>query len=208
MRKILWLLPLILISLLCTSCIDYVQSVTYKDGKYQMYYKVTFSKVLFELAEENPEEILELLDKDDFPKNANVKPVNTDLEVGAEFSFSIDPKTTDETEKAFLPTVSGQKYFFTFLSGEENDLMTDSMKSDFETQKIAEAVLSFAKCRIKKKKKIISSIDTAYFEGRAGQNYSIPVFDYGETYCLEIPFIVLFESSMYKLDKIVIVKNT
>ena len=208
MRKILWLLPLILISLLCTSCIDYVQSVTYKDGKYQMYYKVTFSKVLFELAEENPEEILELLDKDDFPKNANVKPVNTDLEVGAEFSFSIDPKTTDETEKAFLPTVSGQKYFFTFLSGEENDLMTDSMKSDFETQKIAEAVLSFAKSRIIISKKIISSIDTAYFEGRAGQNYSIPVFDYGETYCLEIPFIVLFESSMYKLDKIVIVKNT
>ena len=208
MRKILWLLPLILISLLCTSWIDYVQSVIYKDGKYQMYYKVTFSKVLFELAEENPEEILELLDKDDFPKNANVKPVNTDLEVGAEFSFSIDPKTTDETEKAFLPTVSGQKYFFTFLSGEENDLMTDSMKSDFETQKIAEAVLSFAKCRIIISKKIISSIDTAYFEGRAGQNYSIPVFDYGETYCLEIPFIVLFESSMYKLDKIVIVKNT
>ncbi|MGN0739802.1 MAG: hypothetical protein ACI4LX_06490 [Treponema sp.] len=202
------MLPLILISLLCTSCIDCVQSVTYKDGKYQMYYKVTFSKLLFELAEEDPEEILELLDKDDFPKNANVKPVNTDLEVGAEFSFSIDPKTTDETEKAFLPTVSGQKYFFTFLAGEENDLMTDSMKSDSEMQEITEAVLSSAKCRVIISKKIISSIDTAYFEGRAGQNYSIPVFDYGETYCLEIPFIVLFESSMYKLDKIVIVKNT
>lgn len=41
MRKLLRLLPLLLILFLFTSCIDCVQSVTYKDGKYQMYYKVT-----------------------------------------------------------------------------------------------------------------------------------------------------------------------
>lgn len=40
----------------------------------------------------------------------------------------------------------------------------------------------------------------AYFEGRSGQNYSVAVFDYGESFCMEIPFIVLFESRMYKFD--------
>ena len=76
-----------------------MQSITYKDGKYQMYYKVTLSKVLFALGDEDPEEIFESFDEDtleDLPENVDVKPVNTDLEVGAEFSLSIDPKTTDE----------------------------------------------------------------------------------------------------------------
>ena len=72
MRKLLRLLPLLLIPLLFTSCIDYVQSITYKDGKYQMYYKVTLSKVLFALGDEDPEEIFESFDEDaleDLPEN-------------------------------------------------------------------------------------------------------------------------------------------
>ena len=118
MRKLLRLLPLLFILFLFTSCIDYVQSITYKDGKYQMYYKVTLSKVLFALGDEDPEEIFESFDEEtleDLPENVDVKPVNTDLEVGAEFTLSIDPKTTDETEKSFLPTVAGNKCFIPFL---------------------------------------------------------------------------------------------
>lgn len=63
------------------------------------------------------------------------------------------------------------------------------------------------KCRVMMSKKIIPEIETAYFEGRGGQNYSIPVFDYGEAYCLEVPFVVLFETGKYKMDKIVILKK-
>lgn len=211
MRKLLHLLPLLLIPLLFTSCIDYVQSITYKDGKYQMYYKVTLSKVLFALGDEDPEEIFESFDEDtleDLPENVDVKPVNTDLEVGAEFSLSIDPKTTDETEKSFLPTVAGNKCFIPFLLGDKDSSIADAMKSDDnEAQGIAEAIMSSAKCRVMISKKVIPSIEIAYFEGRGSQNYSIPVFDYGESYCLEIPFIVLFESGMYKFDKIVILKS-
>lgn len=211
MRKLLRLLPLLLIPLLFTSCIDYVQSITYKDGKYQMYYKVTLSKVLFALGDEDPEEIFESFDEDtleDLPENVDVKPVNTDLEVGAEFSLSIDPKTTDETEKSFLPTVAGNKCFIPFLLGDKDSSIADAMKSDDnEAQGIAEAIMSSAKCRVMISKKVIPSIEIAYFEGRGSQNYSIPVFDYGESYCLEIPFIVLFESGMYKFDKIVILKS-
>ena len=211
MRKLLHLLPLLLIPLLFTSCIDYVQSITYKDGKYQMYYKVTLSKVLFALGDEDPEEIFESFDEDtlkDLPENVDVKPVNTDLEVGAEFSLSIDPKTTDEIEKSFLPTVAGNKCFIPFLLGDKDSSIADAMKSDDnDAQGIAEAIMSSAKCRVLISKKVIPSIEIAYFEGRGSQNYSIPVFDYGESYCLEIPFIVLFESGLYKFDKIVILKS-
>ena len=211
LRKLLHLLPLLLIPLLFTSCIDYVQSITYKDGKYQMYYKVTLSKVLFALGDEDPEEIFESFDEEtleDLPENVDVKPVNTDLEVGAEFSLSIDPKTTDEIEKSFLPTVAGNKCFIPFLLGDKDSSIADAMKSDDnEAQGIAEAIMSSAKCRVMISKKVIPSIEIAYFEGRGSQNYSIPLFDYGESYCLEIPFIVLFESGMYKFDKIVILKS-
>lgn len=47
----------------------------------------------------------------------------------------------------------------------------------------------------------------AYFEGRGGQNYSVAVFDYGESFCMEIPFIVLFETGMYKFDRIVVIRE-
>lgn len=197
--------------MLFTSCIDYVQSVTYKDGKYQIYYKITLSKVLFAIADENPEEVFEYFDDeslDDLPENVYAKPVNTDLEVGAEFSLSIDPKTTDETEKSFLPKVAGQKCYIPFLLGGKDFSFGDFMKSDdSESQAISEAILSSAKCRVMVSKKIISSINNAYFEGHGGQNYSVAVFDYGESFCIEIPFIVLFETGMYKFDRIVVIRE-
>lgn len=209
--KILHFLSLLLIPLLLTSCIDYVQSITYKDGKYQIYYKITLSKLLFAIADENPEEIFEYFDDeslDDLPENVCIKPVNTNLEVGAEISLLIDTKTTDETEKSFLPKVAGQKCYIPFLFGGENFSFADFMKSDdSESQAISEAVLSSAKCRVMVSKKIISSIKNAYFEGRGGQNYSVAVFDYGESFCMEILFIVLFETGMYKFDRIVVIKE-
>lgn len=36
MRKIVSLISLLLICLAFTSCVDYVQSISYKNGKYQM----------------------------------------------------------------------------------------------------------------------------------------------------------------------------
>ena len=69
------------------------------------------------MMDEDPEEIFRGFDEEalgEVPENASVSPVNTDLEVGAEFKFGIDPKTTDETEKSFLPTVAGKKCFIPF----------------------------------------------------------------------------------------------
>lgn len=66
--------------------------------------------------------------------------------------------------------------------------------------------LPFAKCRIMISKKIIPEIETAYFKGRDDQNYTIPFFDYGDSYCIEIQFVDLFENGKYKIDKIVVMK--
>lgn len=209
MLKKLSIIFLVLISLIFTSCIDYVQSVTYKDGKYQMYYKITLSKVLFALGDQDPDDIFDEFDEEalsELPENVEVKPVSTDLEVGAEFTLSIDPRTTDEREKEFLPTVAGKKCFIPFLFGNNTDTLTGKSKGD-EGEAIAEAIMSSAKCRILISKKVIPEIETAYFEGRGGQNYSVALFDYGDSWCAEIPFILLMDEPKYKFDKLVVIKK-
>lgn len=129
MKKHFYISFLLLFTLALTSCVDYVQSISYKNGKYQMYYKVTLSKMLFAMMDEDPEEIFEDFDEEEIgelPANASITPVNTDLEVSAEFKFNIDPKTTDETEKSFLPTISETKCYIPFLLG-ENESIADSV---------------------------------------------------------------------------------
>ena len=199
-----------LCALLFTSCIDYVQTVSYKGGAYQMYYKITLSKVLFAMGGEDPSEIFGEFDEGAFsnlPKDAFVNRVDTDLEVGAEFSFSIKANTKDANEKAFLPTVAGNKCYIPFLLGQEDANFADAFASnDEESAAIAQAMLSSAKCRVLISKGMLSGIDSAYFEGRGGQNYSIALFDYGEAYCLEIPFIVMLQD-MYRFDRIVAIKK-
>ena len=56
-------------------------------------------------------------------------------------------------------------------------------------------------------KNIIPVIETAYFTGKGGQNYSIPVYDYGDVHCLEVPFPILFEDGKYRTDRIVVIKG-
>lgn len=210
MKNIVRLFVVIFLTLWLTSCVDYVQSISYKNGKYKMYYKVTLSKVLFALGDQDPEEIFELFDEEalnDLPENIDIKPVNTDYEVGAEFSSLIDPHTTNDEEKKMLPKISGNKCYIPFLLG-ENKSISDSVKSkDSDDQAFTEAFLSSSKCRVLIGKNIISAIETAYFEGKGKKNYSIPIFDYGDNYCLEIPFSVLCQEGMYRTDRIVIIKK-
>lgn len=211
MKRFTNIIVLFVFYLLVTSCIDYVQTVSYKDGEYKLYYKVTLSKMLFEMADEEPEEVFDVFNDEtlrDLPENIKVQRVNTDLEVGWEFFLNINPKTTDETEKALLPTVAGKKCFIPFLIGNESNSLIEYFKEDdSESQEITKAVLSSAKCKILIDKSVLPVIDRAYFEGRGGQNYSIALFDYGVSYCLEIPFIVLFETGMYNFDRIVVIRG-
>lgn len=86
--------------------------------------------------------------------------------------------------------------------------MCNSFDSDDSMgETISQAILSSAKCRIFIGKNLIPKIETAYIEGLDELNYIIPVYDYGDSFCLEIPFVVIMEDSFYKTDKIVIVKG-
>ena len=61
------------------------------------------------MVDEDPEELFEDFDEKvltEIPENVDVKPVNTDLEVGAEFTVLIDSHTTNDDEKLLLPNNS------------------------------------------------------------------------------------------------------
>lgn len=208
----LWIFVLA-IALAFTSCVDYVQSITYKNGKYHIYYKITMSKVLSALDDKNFEgpfdSFLEDL-LDTIPDNAQINKVESESEDGVEIFIKIAPGTMDETERFFLPTIQGRECYIPFLLGNEQDIdvMDDSFDwSDYYAQEIAEAMMDFAKCRVMVSKKIIPDMKTAYFQGKENRDYVIPFFDYGDAFCLEIPFNILFSSADYYFDEIVIVRK-
>lgn len=201
---------ILLLAFLLTSCVDYVQAISYKDGKYHLYYKVTLSKVLFELADSDPDDLFEEFNEEaleSMPENLRYNQVDTDLEVGAEFWFDINPRTKNEEERDLLPKVSGDKCYIPFLLGETNSVSDSFSSGRSDGEAFTQAVLSSAKCRVLIGKNLIPSIKTAYFEGLRKINYTIPVYDYGESYCLEIPFIITMEDTRYKTDRIVIIKG-
>lgn len=217
-KNFVYLFFISVFSFLLFSCVDYIQTISYKDGKYTIYYKITLSKLLLELADEEPDSIFDDFDFGDFsdyeslfmPKNMKINKVNTDLEVGAEFKISISARTQDEAEKKLLPTVAKNKIkipvFFGDFSAVLNEDLGDSYSDDFADE-FVQAIFSAAKSRVLIGKNIVPSIEICYFEGKGGQNYSIPLFDYGESWCLEIPFIVFFETEMYDFENIVIIKK-
>ena len=197
-----------LISVLFTSCIDYVQSISYKDGRYRIYYKITLSKVLLAFGDMDTDEIFGSFEDEimeGLPQNIQLQRIDTDLEVGAEFSVVVHPKTSDENEKAVLPEKKGNAYYIPLLFS-DTDGFDDSMSfdEDDEEEAVALAMLSSAKGRILVSKKIVPNIKAAYFEGRGAENYAVPVFDYGNSFCAEFPFILFLKSDMYKFDKLVL----
>ena len=210
-HKSLLFVFIIAIVLMLTSCIDYVQSITYSNGKYHLYHKVTLSKLLLEMADEDAESFVdELLDysSSEIPENVTMKGVNTETEAGFEFILDVDPKTATEDEKEFLPTKSGDKYFIPFYVSE---MMSDF--DDFDDVDLDDsftlAMFSTGKVRVMIAKNIIPSIKDAYFEAEDedDENFYISVFDYGNNYSLEIPFLLFFDEYLYDLDRIVITRG-
>ena len=209
MKNLIKVCGILLLGIMFTSCVDYVQSITYKDGKYHLYYKVTLSKMLFELSDDDADDMFEEFEEDvieNLPDNIEYKSVYTDLEIGAEFSFDINPRTKDEDERDLLPKVSGKKCYIPFLLGESNSISDSFDAGDSDGEAITQAILSSAKCRVLIGKNVIPDIKKAYFDGRT-RIYSIPVYDYGDAYCLEIPFIIVLDNYNYITDKIVIFKG-
>ena len=210
MRRLFRLLPILFVSLSFMSCVDYVQSIGYKNGKYHLYYKITLSKMMFSLAEADPEDLFREIESDmsDLPPGAEYRRVDTDLEAGIELSAEINPKTADEDDRKMLPVSEGNRMYVPFLPGSTDDFSKDlsemTESDDDMTSTMAKAMLPSAKSRILLSKKMLPAVGTVYFEGQGGQDCSLPVFDYGETFCIEIPFILLTEKDKYKFDRVVV----
>ncbi len=208
-RKIL-LVFVLLICFCLTSCLDYVQTISYQNGKYHFYYKFTVSKLLMELADEDVDDFIENINTEfisAMPNYFSVKPVNTELEAGVEIAFDINPSVATDEQKQLLPKRAGNKYYLPFLIANEISDLDDFSSLDSDDQGIAMAMMSTAKFRIMVSKNIVPSIDIAYFKGIGNENVFIPSFDYGNSYCLEIPYMVLFETSMYNFEQIVIISE-
>ena len=214
MKKFSFVLLLIVPLFLFTSCFDYVQSITYKNGSYSMSYKMVVSKMLFAMANQDPESVFESFDveaMEDLPENVEFKKIDTDLDVGIMINISVDPRTDDETEKIFLPSATSNKIYIPFLLGREeiigSNRLFNSDDSDRNTQAYMDAFLSTAKSRIIVSKKIVSDVETAYFAAKDGENFPIDFYDYGDVYSFEIPFLVFKFNDEYRMDRIVIVKK-
>ena len=108
----------IFLSFFLTSCIDYVQSITYKDGKFRYYCKLTLSKALAELGKTNGENSNTTFEEktkgtmDNLPDAVMGKVIDTDLESGIEFTLSIDPKTTNQDEKKVFAKNSREQILY------------------------------------------------------------------------------------------------
>ena len=112
-----------------------------------------------------------------------------------------------------MPKIQGNKYFipvFIFSGNSEvQDKVSESTQSDNEmSQAFINAVWSAAKLRIMISKKIISQIERVYFAGNNKPDSEIPFYDYGESFCFEIPVLFLTKCDGYDLSRIVVVKET
>ncbi len=164
------------------------------------------NKTIEEMKEEN---------FNDLPSTVQGQTIDNELETGFEFSINVDPKTTNTDEKKFLPKVRGDKYYiplFLDFSDKQKDYLNSTSESDGIGESFGEAIgiamLSSIKFRVLVSKKIISKIETAYFKGTSESNFPIPFYDYGESYCFEIPVLFLTKCDGYDLSRIVVVKET
>ncbi len=190
---------------------DYVQSIGYRNGRYEIYYKFTVSKALLALGEDDPDTACEQLGKSDVFKQfrkSSLNKVETDIDMGYEVNISIDPRNASEEEKSFLPKVKDNVCLLPFFPGKNRDSFSESISKDnYEEKAMSALVIGEAKFRILISKKIIPSIKKAYFEGLKGTDYSIPVFDLGDELCLEIPLAAIATNNTFRMDRIVLIKG-
>ncbi|MCR5613364.1 hypothetical protein [Treponema sp.] len=208
---------LLFIPFLFSSCIDYVQAIGYKDGEYHFYYKVAISKEMCELIGEDAEALFGSINFavfDEEKKGMKGKKIDTEHESGIEFSFSYNPEAlsdpfTVEDLMMFLPIKKGNKTTIPFLLGASDDYSSVMDDKDADVQQAMETMFSSTKCRILISKNFLSNVTDAYFEskGRGSKIYSIDVYDYGESYCLEIPFSVLLKDNEYNIKQIIVLSE-
>ena len=203
------------VTMLFTSCFDYVQGISYKDGQYQVYHKITMSKVLSSMQsaygyEDFSDDAVDQFEayKQYLPEGARINDVDTDLEEGFESRFFVSPDSTDAVGKGFLPTSKGRKIYVPLTIGKMIEPGSLEGEMDDDERAMANIFLSSAKCRVLISKKIVPSVGKVYFEGTDGNSCTLDFYDYGDSFCVEIPFALLVEETNLKFERIVIEKGS
>ena len=167
-----------------------------------------------EIAGEDPESFFEGFDEEelgDLPDFVSLNKIDSDLELGFEITAYLDPNSKDEDVIFILPKENEYEYYIPFFVGYSN-MFNSVYTSDDSEKEIAQAMLSSAKCRVMVGKNIIPYAEGAYIpawdDSWYGEDYKMSVYDYGDSYCVEVPCLILLESDEYDLSRIVFVKET
>lgn len=203
-----FLLVLVVLSTcLFTSCIDYVQTLDFDDDGYHCYFKLAISKAILEMSGEDPEYILGDLEEvqKGLPNGCMVNEVNNDFDVGFEFYFDIDGFTNPYDAALFYPYLSDDEteLMVPFTLGQNAEAFESFETGEEESQAIMDTYLTTTKCRFLISKNIVPEIKSACFYSDT-EYLEIPFYDYGESYCLEIPLIYFNYRDEFDLSTIAV----
>lgn len=210
MRKIRKLCVFFICSsiLFFTSCVDYVQTLTVDGDSYNSYYKIAIPRVFFESGEMTAEEFFLQLENfgSILPENSELNMIDNGEDIGLEFYVSVDVNTEDELEQEYLPYArqDGSEAFLPFLIGNFAEIFNEILyaEGDEEMQALVFTYMSGSKCRLLLSKTAIPNLDLtgAYFSGENGEIWNLACYDYGESYCIEMPLSTLVLGNGYGLD--------
>ena len=169
---------------------------------------MSMPKELCDFIGEDSEEIKKEFERE-LPDEFDYKIIDNDYEIGIEMLFTTNQRKA--AEKEFLPKIAINKYSVPFFLG-TNDFVAamDSIDEevDAEYQDFLSLALSCIKGRLLISKKLIPTIKEAYFEGLSNKipNFTLPVYDYGDSFCIEVPVNNLSElSKKHTIDKIILI---
>ena len=191
-----------------TSCIDYVQTLTVDGDTYNSYYKIAIPKVFFESGNITAEEFFLKLENFDsiLPENSEINKIDNGEDIGLEFYVSVNVNTDDELEQKYLPyaRIDGSEGFLPFFIGNFSEIFEELLYSegDEEMQALVFTYMSSSKCRFILSKNAIPNLNLsgAYFSGENGEIWNLACYDYGESYCIEMPLSTLVLGKQYGLD--------
>ena len=198
-KTILFFILIIFSSVILTSCVDIVQSINFKDGKYKMDYRITISKATLKLADTDFDSFY-TEDFDDLPNNTQFEKIDTEFDSGIAISFLIEPRTSNEEFKEFLPKTlgNGKIKIPLFAAKEISESINDADGGDYA--QITGAFFASSKWRVYIAKKIIPSISSVCLRYKYGAN-DLSFYEIGETYCIEIPLLLISKDSYLELEK-------
>ena len=199
-----------MISGMFTSCIDYVQTLSLVDGYFLSNYKVTMSKYIMEQMDIESEDIFDISEEEleeevsSYGCDYRAGVIDNDMDSGYEFGFAVD--VDDGYPYDFMPVVyedRGEIFVPFLLSEAASEISAGLYEEDEMSQAIALSMLNSARGRFIVSKSVLPEIRGAYFLGEEG-DFDLPVYDYGDSYAVEIPLIVLAMGDQFDLEYLIL----